>query len=498
MKRSAYLGAWLGAGLLALLAGTMPATAAAAAAAPSAPRHVVDDGPKRRLFVLTDMEADQDDAESLVRLLLYANEVDIEGLVATTSTHMRHELHPETIRRILDAYAQVQPNLLKHDWRYPAAGKLLGLVATGQPTYGMEGVGPGKDTAGSNALLRALETPDPRPLWVTVWGGPNTLAQALLTLKATHSPAETGRLLAKLRVNTISDQDDSGAWIRRTFPDLFYVVSPGGYNHATWGAIMEVVDGIDNRTISNAWLRENIQQGHGPLGAAYPDVAYGMEGDTPSYLPLIPNGLNDADHPDWGSWGGRFELYTPVLQDLDPAGFTGGVPVEPETRPIWTNASDAFAPFLHGEYGRAVAAGPRTFRGARVSLWRWRDDFQNDFAARIGWTTLPYEKANHPPVVRLAGPDHLIVHSGEVFTLSAEGTTDPDGDSLSYVWFNYMEAGTLKAPIPTIGAENIFHMGFRAPVVTKPETAHFIVAVTDKGTPPLTRYKRVIVTILPN
>jgi len=50
----------------------------------------------------------------------------------------------------------------------------------------------------------------------------------------------------------------------------------------------------------------------------------------------------------------------------------------------------------------------------------------------------------------------------------------------------------------TKGAENIFHLGFKAPVVTKPETAHFIVAVTDKGTPPLTRYKRVIVTILPN
>jgi len=495
MKRSAYLGAWLGAGLLAALAGAMPATAAAAP--PSAPRHIVDDGPKRRLFVLTDMEADQDDAQSLVRLLLYANEVDIEGLVATTSTHMRHELHPETIRRILDAYAQVQPNLLRHDWRYPAAAALRGLVASGQPTYGMEGVGAGRDSAGSNAIIRALESPDPRPLWVTVWGGPNTLAQALLTLKATHSPAETSRLLARLRVNTISDQDDSGAWIRRTFPDLFYVVSPGGYNHATWGAIMEVVDGIDNRTISNVWLRDNIQQGHGPLGAAYPDVAYGMEGDTPSYLPLIPNGLNEADHPDWGSWGGRFELYTPVLQDLDPTGFTGGVPVDPETRPIWTNASDAFAPFVHGDYGRAVAAGPRTFRGARVSLWRWRDDFQNDFAARIGWTTLPYEKTNHPPVIRLAGPDRLTVHSGEVFTLSAEGTTDPDGDSLSYVWFNYMEAGTLKAPIPTIGAENIFHMGFEAPVVTKPETAHFILAVTDKDTPPLTRYRRVIVTILP-
>ena len=468
------------------------------AATPLVHPRIVDEAPKQRLLVLTDMEADQDDAQSLVRLLLYANEIDIEGLVATTSTHMRRELHPETIRRILGAYAQVQPNLLKHEERYPSAAKLLPLVATGQPTYGMEGVGTGKDTAGSAAIIRALESPDPRPLWVTVWGGPNTLAQALLTLKATHSAADTARLLAKLRVSTISDQDDSGPWIRRTFPDLFYVVSPGGYGHGTWGAIMEVVDGIDNRTISNAWLRDNIQQGHGPLGAAYPDVAYGMEGDTPSYLSLIPNGLNDAEHPNWGGWGGRFELYTPVLQDLDLTGFTGGVAIEPETRPIWTNASDRFAPFLAGEYGRAVAAGLRTFQGARVSLWRWRDDFQNDFAARMGWTTLPYDKANHPPIVRLAGPDRLTVHSGDVFTLSAEGTSDPDGDSLSYVWFNYTEAGTLKAPIPTIGAENIFHMAFKAPVVTKAETAHFILRVTDKGSPPLTRYKRVLVTILPN
>src|SRR4051794_5173334 len=222
----------LAAGLLAAFAGSAPSTAAAPS--PAARTHVVDDGPQRRMIVLTDMEADQDDAQSLVRLMLYANEVDIEGLVATTSTHMRHELHPETIRRILHAYDRVQPNLLGHDRRYPAAAKMLGLVSTGQPDYGMAAVGTGKDTAGSNAIIRALESPDPRPLWVTVWGGPNTLAQALLPLKAPHSAAETSRLLARLRVAPISDQDDSGAWIRRTFPDLFYVVSPGGYGHSVW------------------------------------------------------------------------------------------------------------------------------------------------------------------------------------------------------------------------------------------------------------------------
>jgi hypothetical protein len=79
--------------------------------------------------------------------------------------------------------------------------------------------------------------------------------------RATRSPAELKRLVAKLRVYTISDQDDSGPWIRKEFPDLFYIVSPGGYGAATWTGMNKVVDGIDNTTISNAWLATHIQQG---------------------------------------------------------------------------------------------------------------------------------------------------------------------------------------------------------------------------------------------
>lgn len=106
-----------------------------------------------------------------------------------------------------------------------------------------------------------------------------------------------------MRVYTISDQDDSAAWIRQTFPNLFYIVSPGGYGAATWTGINHVVQGIDNTRISNAWIAEHIQQGHGPLGAKYPDVAYGMEGDTPSWLNLINNGLHAPEHPNWGGLG---------------------------------------------------------------------------------------------------------------------------------------------------------------------------------------------------
>jgi hypothetical protein len=456
-----------------------------------------DGAGRQRLVVLTDVEADPDDTQSLVRLMLYSNDIDLEGIIATTSTHMRDSVHPESIRDVIRAYGQVQPNLLKHDRSYPDEAALQSLVTTGLPMYGMAGVGKGHDSPGSEWIIRALEKADDRPLWIAVWGGANTLAQALDKLRATRSTAELNRLIDKLRVYTISDQDDSGAWLRRTFPQLFYIVSPGGYGKGTWGAMMQVVEGIDNRTISNAWLAANIQQNHGPLGAVYPDVAYGMEGDTPSFLALIPNGLSVPEHPEWGGWGGRYERYVPKHEDLDPTGFTGGVPVEAETRPIWTNAEDELAPWIANDYGRAVEHSKTTFRNFRVTLWRWRDDFQNDFAARMDWTTQPYDKANHPPLAALAHADRLTVKSGERFVLDAAGTRDPDGDSLSYLWFQYPEAGTLKAPMRITGAGNLRHVGIVAPDVTSPQTAHMILRVTDKGTPALSRYRRVIVTVVP-
>ena len=471
----------------------------AAGASPQAP--AANAGPDiqpHRLIVLTDIGADPDDTESMVRLLLYSDVIDIQGLIATTSTWRRTSVAPELIREVIHAYAKVHGNLVKHDRNYPRPETLEALVKQGRPDCGMSGVGAGRDSEGSDWIIKTLEKNDDRPLWVTAWGGPNTLAQALYTLRATRPAAEVVRLVAKLRVYAISDQDDSGPWIRTTFPSLFYIVSPGGdYGAATWNGINTVVPGIDNATISNRWIADHIQQRHGPLGAAYPDVSWGMEGDTPSWLGLIPNGLSDPEHPDWGGWGGRYTLYRPDVPVTDPKTFIGGVPIGPETRPIWTNADDDYTPPVPGEYGRAALAGPKSFHGFKVTLWRWRDDFQNDFAARMEWTTKPYAEANHPPVPVLDQPDAITVRSGEGFALSANGTTDPDGDSLSYYWFEYPEAGSYRGTVKIDGAGNGRGIWVIAPKVEQPATVHFILKVTDKGSPPLTRYRRVIVTIQP-
>jgi hypothetical protein len=450
---------------------------------------------KHRVIILSDIEAEPDDIESFVRLVLYSNVIDIKGMIATTSIWHKNRVDPESIRKVVRAYGKVQPNLLKHEAGFPDEKTLLSLVKQGLPKYGMQGVGDGKDSEGSDWIIKVLEERDERPLWISVWGGANTLAQALDKIKKTKSKAEAKRLISKLRVYTISDQDDSGIWMRNNFPELFYIVSPADdYGSATWSAINTFVKGINNETISNSWLAKNIQQGHGPLGVEYPDVAWGMEGDTPSFLNLIPNGLSDPEHPEWGGWGGRYELYKPDFAKLKKG--SSGVPFEPETREIWTNAIDSYTPYIQSEYGRATRRDTATFTNNKASLWRWRDDFQNDFAARMDWCTKPYEEANHHPVIVLSHPEQFTVKSGEGFSLDGFNSTDPDGDNLSFLWFHYPEASSYKKLI-NVGAENVHGVYVTAPKVEKTETLHFILKLSDKGTPSLTRYKRVIVTVTP-
>jgi hypothetical protein len=451
---------------------------------------------KHRLIVLSDIEAEVDDTESFVRLMLYSNEIDIKGLIATTSVWKKTTVAPEAIRKVIVAYGKVQANLLKHKDGFPDAESLLTLVKQGLPKYGMLGVGEGKDSEGSDWIMQALEEKDDRPLWVSVWGGVNTLAQTLYKIEKTKSKAEAKKLIAKLRVYTISDQDDSGIWIRKNFPDLFYIVTPAdNYGSATWSAINGVFKGTNNEVISNNWLAQNIQQGHGPLGAEYPDVSWGMEGDTPSWLSLIMNGLNEPEYPNWGGWGGRYELYKPDFAKAKKG--DSGVPFEPETREIWTNATDTYIPYIPSTYGRAVKPDSITFTDYKVTLWRWREDFQNDFAARMDWCTKSFQEVNHPPIPVLNSEGEITVKSGEGFGFEANNTYDPDGDSFSFLWFNYPEAGSYQKRIKAEGPENENGAYFIAPIVDKKETAHFILKVTDKGSPHLSGYKRLIVNIIP-
>jgi hypothetical protein len=449
---------------------------------------------KPRVFVLTDIENEPDDAMSMVRFLTYANHYDIEGLVATTSIHQRGRVAPQRIRRIVEAYGKVRDNLEKHEPGFPTVEFLRARISEGIPVYGMDGVGEGKDSPGSELLIRAVDKDDPRPIWVTVWGGPNVLAQALWKVRATRSAEEIKRFVAKLRVYTISDQDNSGPWLRKEFPDLFYIASPGfnaggAYHHATWSGISGDYFhgrfvGADFTLVTNEWLDRNIRR-KGPLGAEYPLWEYLMEGDTPSFLNLINNGLSHPEHPNWGGWGGRYELYTPHKEKWH---------LQPETRPFWTDTED-----------EVMGIDGWWHTDNHATIWRWRQAYQNDFAARMDWTIKPYDQANHPPVPKLGHSDRLTAKRGERVNLSAEGSNDPDGDALSYQWFYYNEGGTFPASSARSG-QPVAIQNFDQPKAwfTVPTrrvmppgigTMHIILAVTDHGTPRLTRYRRVIVDV---
>lgn len=439
---------------------------------------------KPRVIVLTDITNEPDDQQSLVRFLVYSNMFDVEGLVATTSTWLRDVVRPDVIEQLVDAYGEVRPNLLMHAEGYPTEAYLRERIRSHLPAYGMDGVGEGRGSEGSRLIIDVVDREDERPVWIAVWGGANCLAQALWDVRETRTKEELDRFVSKLRVYTISDQDDSGRWMRREFPELFYIVSPSNqdwreYYRATWTGIAgdrHYGNGPFHHfeLVENPWLEEHVINGHGPLGALYPRLEYIMEGDTPSFLGLIDNGLGSALSPAYGGWGGRYQLYESYA----------------ETRPIWTNNMDA--------RDEVVAEDGRTYISSQATIWRWRDAFQHDFAARMDWCVRPYADANHNPSAVVNGHEGTsvltaTVPAGEVVRLSAIDSSDPDGDELTFRWWTYPEAGSYEGDDVVIEGANSPEASFRMPKGAEGETLHVILEVVDDGEPNLRAYRRIIV-----
>lgn len=462
---------------------------------------------KPRVVIISDIGNEPDDQMSFVRLLVYSNQLDLEAMISTTSTWQKAATHPETMHNLIHAYGQVRENLLLHAKGWPTADELDHRVFAGQPAYGLDATGAGKSSPGSKALSDAVLREDDRPLWICIWGGANTLAQALIDLRASETPEAMKKLISRLRVSSISDQDDAGPWIRREFPDLFYIVNPSrpnseNYYAATWTGISGDLyyrngDGADTSVVTNEWLDQNIRS-KGPLGKVYPRFMFIMEGDTPSFLGLIDNGLNSFRRPDWGGWGGRY-VY------LQPYG---------ETHPIWSQGGDEF--FRTSSQDTATGVDGRLHVSDQASIWRWRDAFQNDFAARMDWTVKDFAHANHNPVVVVNGkggsaPIEMEITAGQTVTLDAAGTTDPDAQSLSYKWFVYSEAGLTGSQGADVRIENDTATVAKVSAVSPCRSpwlsglipcrgsgvAHIILAVTDTGLPRLTSYRRIILKVDP-
>jgi hypothetical protein len=473
---------WILAGAVALgvLLAASPALVDAAQARAVAKVAKPPPAPRSRVIVSTDIGGDPDDQESMVRFLVYANEFDVEALIASSSRHLLTGVQPEQIVSRIDAYGQVLPNLRAHAPGYPEAADLLARVRKGSSDFGMAGVGDGKNTDGSRAIIAAVDKPDPRPVYVLLWGGAVDLAQALWTVRATRSEAQVAAFASKLRVYSISDQDNAGGWLRRNFPDMFWIASIHAHRHynlSTWGGMsgdrFYYFDGPDFYLVSREWARENVRKG--PLGALYPLPEFIMEGDTPSFLYLIPNGLGSPEHPDYGSWGGRYGKVS-------------------EWDGLWTDTSD----FVTDAQGKP-------HQDNKATIWRWREAYQNDFAARIQWTLQnSFKGANHNPDLVLNGvpgrePVEIAVKSGERVELNAEGSKDPDGDAVTYSWWQYRESEAVnRATELVLQRGDPMHTRFVAPKVKEPTRLHVILEARDGCQPGLYAYRRAIITVSPS
>ena len=275
---------------------------------------------KPQIFVLTDITNEPDDSMSLVRLLLHSDQYNITGIVATTSYWLNSTVRPEAILNTTGVWNEVIDNLNLHSAGvFPTKDYLESIVKAGHPVYGTAVFNQSELSSGAEHLINVVDGLAGNDiLHVQAWGGVQTLAEALHHVRSTRDSPEVERFVKPIRLYTISDQDNAGPWIRLNFPSIPYIVSIHGWNsysEATWVG-MSGGAGSDTNLTNQAYATKNFQIG--PLGAYYPDIEYSMEGDTPTLLHTMVNGINGApeDHPEWGGWGGRYGLIDPSRQSM--------------------------------------------------------------------------------------------------------------------------------------------------------------------------------------
>ena len=323
--------------------------------------HAAADRP--RLLVLTDIGGDPDDMQSLVRLMVYSNEFEIEGLIASASG-TPGELKvaitkPELIRQIVNAYGDVRPNLARHAQGWPTRDQLLGVIQTGNPKRGRNAIGEGHDTEGSKWIIARVDAGTAaRPLNISIWGGQTDFAQALWRVRADRGADGLKQFIAKFRVYDIADQDGIAEWIGQEFPGMYYILckAPTGSDRRE-GTFRGMYLTGDIALTSRAWIDENVLS-QGPLGALYPTKTWTApnphacmkEGDTPSWFFFLPRGGNDPADPSKPGWGGQYQ-----------------------------KSGD-------GWY-RDLPSKPGFDR--RETISRWRPAFQADFAKRMNWCVAP-------------------------------------------------------------------------------------------------------------
>jgi Protein of unknown function (DUF1593) len=474
---------------------------------------------KTRTIVTTDGEID--DVDSFIRMLLYANEFSIEGLVYSSSmwhykgdgkgTKMVSEMEMtkklygaktdlrwagvQWMQDLIAAYEKVYPTLSTHAQGYPTATHLRTLIKVGNIDFEGEMA---QNTEGSDFIKNKLLDDDVQPIYLQVWGGTNTIARALKSIEDDFKntdkwQASYKKVCKKAIIYAILDQDATyRKYISVNWSDIkiYYNAHQFGCLAYPW---KKYVPMPLHALLEGKFMLENILNNHGALMKMYYSYGDGQkqagddenihgdisklentmwgsfkqfdfisEGDSPAFLHLIDVGLGNLENPQFGGWGGRLSQ-----SKTHPSRWEDGDDVA-DFNPI-TQKMDVTYPQI-----------------------RWLETLQYDFAARANWCVKDVKNANHPPRVALKTASVLIEKPDKTVKIKSEAS-DPDGDILVYKWWQYEEVDTYKGKIDLQNA-NTSNAHFKMPKdIKKGETIHIILEVTDTGKPKMTRYQRIIV-----
>ncbi len=479
---------------------------------------VLAKGPLPRTIVTTDGEID--DVDTFIRMLMYSNEYQLEGLVYSSSMwHYKGDGKGTTftsememtrkmygaktdlrwpgvnwIQDLLQAYAQVHPNLILHDKNYPTPAYLNSLVKVGNIDFEgeMEQV-----TAGSEWIKFKLLDKDPEPIYLQAWGGTNTIARALKSIEEQYQadknwPTIKAKVSKKAIIYTVMDQDATYKnYIGGHWPQIrvFYNAHQFASFAYPWKQIMPKAT---QPYFEGAYLANKIIFDHGPLMKMYYSYGDGQkqvgddehihgdinkiknaqwgdftqydfisEGDSPAFLHLVDVGLNNLNNPSYGGWGGRF-----------------------------VQAQDN--PFRFEDNDQAADYNPETGKmDINYAQTRWLIAAQEDFAARADWCVKSYADANHAPQITVKEGMLLTAKPGQELLINIE-TRDPDRNGIKLKAWAYPEAGSGKAGVAIGGKMATLSIPDNAKIG---DSFHVVIEGTDNGIPALTRYRRVVIQI---
>ncbi|MEU6731524.1 nucleoside hydrolase-like domain-containing protein [Nonomuraea wenchangensis] len=557
-------------------------------------RTIEEQSQKRKINTILTTDGEHDDMASMVRYLAMANEFNTKGIILGASAAGHHTggtihyppgakimtpqqqgsnpnrwtknfqtaetsyddgtVKSRTYRQnrwtgftwipyYLDKYAQVYPNLVKHDPDYPTPGYLRSIYKYGN----IKVVGEMDEvTQGSEWIKKTiLENPDGEPLYIQHWGGTNTTARALRSIKEQYeNTPEWPRILKKINsevtlyliwgdqaptydyyiapnwpgIRTIMSQDQffglyrtwtqpqrhdaqtQATWFGKAWTDtIAQIGSP-----LTSESLIRTPYCLDNANIQNPAHKFYTPPVYSPPFTPADDFPFATwgdsgscqratdgrfdaEGDTGSFLYLVDNGLRSYDHPSWGGLAGRFGLSDPDRPN--------------EYRDVKERAGSPNA----GGSGYTpvevdVPPAGSTVLPKNWTFSRWVPDIQAAYSVHAQWSvTGRYQDANHHPKSGVTSGLDVPVVPGR--TVNLKGVAyDPDGDRLTYKWWRYADVDTL-AGTGTIDLANKKDATFTIPADAKTgDTVHLIFEVSDSpGNQPYTSlktYKRVVLTVV--